>query len=96
MILPVPEIKKVSTATCEYFNRTCPGDQEGSIFNATMMSTLSTTAATTTAKSIPPEENMQVNIITNFVIFIMYSTVCMNIMKPWVVFAVKVLYMLLY
>ena len=24
MILPVPEIKKVSIATCEYFNRTCP------------------------------------------------------------------------
>ena len=58
VILPVPEIKKVSTATYEYFNRTCPGDQEGNIFNATMMSTASTTAAATTAKSIPPEENM--------------------------------------
>ena len=30
MILPVPEIKKVSKATCEYFNRIYPGDQEGS------------------------------------------------------------------
>ena len=58
VILHVPKIKKVSTATCEYFNRTCPGDKECSIFNATMMSTISTLAATTTAKSIPPEENM--------------------------------------
>ena len=58
VILPVPEIKKVSIATCEYFNRTCPGDKEGSIFNATMMPTISTTAATTTVKLIPPEENM--------------------------------------
>ena len=58
MILPVPEIKKVSTATCEYINRTCPGDQEGSIFKATIMSAASTTAVATTAKSIPPEESM--------------------------------------
>ena len=57
VILPVPEIKKVSIATCEHFNRTCPGDQGGSIFNANMMSTASTTAVATTAKSIPPEES---------------------------------------
>ena len=58
VILPVPEIKKVSTATCEYFNRTCPEDQQGSILNVTMMSTTSTTAASTTAKSLTPEENL--------------------------------------
>ena len=57
MILPVPPIKKVSAATCEYFNRTCPADQENSLLNATMM-TSTTTAATTTTASLSPEENL--------------------------------------
>ena len=55
VILPVPEVKNVSTAMCENFNRTCPIDQGDNLLN---VSTASTTTAMTTIATVPAEENL--------------------------------------
>ena len=57
VILPVPEVQRVSTAMCENFNRTCPSDLVNDLFNETT-STTTTTIATTTAATVPPEQNL--------------------------------------